>query len=98
MSALDESIRAIVRAELRALGVAPAVYTSLDLPPGVTSREHFAAACRKIPSARRSGKVWSVDAASWADRLRPRASASVPSRDDEATARASGLRVVGRRA
>lgn len=65
MSALDDAIRAIVREELRASGVARPVYTSTSLPPGITSREHFAAECRRLRIGTKHGRVWSVDAQSW---------------------------------
>ncbi len=63
---IDETIRAIVREELRAmLGPNVTVYTSTTLPPGITSREHFAAECRRLGIGEKHGRVWTVPADAW---------------------------------
>lgn len=75
MTALDESIRAIVRDELRALGITGATakhadYTRENLPPGFTSGEAFAGECRRLDLDRaiyREGRSWRVPVAVWTE-------------------------------
>lgn len=70
MTLLDDSVRAIVREELAAIGVvAPTtVYTRARLPPGFTSAEAFAARCRALfgsSSTFKSGRAWAVPRDAW---------------------------------
>jgi hypothetical protein len=66
MGVLEETVRALVRDELRKLGVSTHEYRSdRELPPGISSREHFASECRRLRVGSKDGKLWSVDAAAW---------------------------------
>jgi hypothetical protein len=102
MSDLEDLVRAIVREELGALGV-QRVYTSTSLPPGVTSREHFAAECRRLRIGEKHGRVWTVDANVWRSaRAAARKTKHAPAPamlEDQADRllEASRLRLVGRR-
>ena len=50
---------------------APATYTSVRLPEGVT-RLVFRRLCKQIPSARKSGQLWVVSVAAWEEaRMKP---------------------------
>lgn len=41
------------------------VYTSTSLPPGITSREHFATECRRLKVGVKHGRIWTVPAIDW---------------------------------
>lgn len=40
-------------------------YTSTSLPPGISSREHFAAECRRLEIGAKHGRIWVVRARDW---------------------------------
>lgn len=42
-------------------------YSSTSLPPGITSREHFATECRRRRIGQKHGRVWVVSARDWVD-------------------------------
>jgi hypothetical protein len=45
--------------------LADVVYTSTSLPPGITSREHFATECRRLKVGVKHGRIWTVPAIEW---------------------------------
>lgn len=63
---LREHVRAVVREELAALGVARTAYSSANLPPGITART-FTRWCRtgRVAGAERDGSGWRCSAAAW---------------------------------
>lgn len=40
-------------------------YTSTSLPPGISSREHFATECRRLKVGQKHGRIWTVNAREW---------------------------------
>lgn len=66
---VEDLIREIVREEIRMLlGPRAVEYRSAGpLPPGITSREHFASECRRLQIGTKHGKEWIVDAVTWSD-------------------------------
>jgi hypothetical protein len=63
---LRAEVRAIVRAEIAAMGVVQAEYSNVSLPPGATSRT-FCRWCRsgRVKGAVRDGQGWRCSAAAW---------------------------------
>lgn len=62
---LEDMIRTIVRDELATLGASTSYTSTGPLPPGITSREHFAAECRRLRIGRKDGRAWTVYASTW---------------------------------
>lgn len=65
LTSLDDRIREIVREELAKGARSSLLYSSNELPPGVTSRATFARRCRTIPEAAPSGRGWTCPVAAW---------------------------------
>lgn len=42
-------------------------YSSTKLPPGISSREHFATECRRLKIGTKHGREWHVAARDWFD-------------------------------
>lgn len=42
-------------------------YSSTRLPPGISSREHFATECRRLKIGAKHGREWHVAARDWAN-------------------------------
>jgi hypothetical protein len=107
MSAVEDTIRAIVRDELAKAGaVRPETYDRDSLPRGFTSKEAFAAECRRLgldPLIYKAGRSWRIPRTEWdrarrADRERRRGPRAAPAADPiDAALQKSGLRLVGRR-
>ena len=80
---LDERVRAIVREELRAAGVAERIYDRDHLPDGFTDPESFNVACRrlKLDPQFKCGRSWRVPASVWIEARTARAQA--PKTDEQ---------------
>ena len=90
---MEKLVSEQVDAKLAVMGVAQE-FTSKRLPPGV-SRRTFVEVCRKIPGARREGRIWIVSVASWraARVATPPKAPLLPANDDAAALlEAAGLR------
>jgi hypothetical protein len=73
-------------------------YTTRTLPPGV-SRRVFVETCRRLPAARRDGRVWVCPVSAWraARAAGPPHKQPVPANDDtRALLAAAGLRATAR--
>jgi hypothetical protein len=66
---LEAQVEAIARRvlteELRARGMAPATYSSTNLPPDLQTKDRFHREARKVAGARKVGRTWEVDADAW---------------------------------
>ncbi|HEY1956753.1 MAG TPA: hypothetical protein VGH28_14130 [Polyangiaceae bacterium] len=75
-------------------------YSSTSLPPGITSREHFATECRRLGVGTKHGRIWTVTAREWlqARNAKKRHLRAVPAPESAVTMADADIDAAGARA